>query len=101
MFECIIIFAILCTSCVPGVLEVCGVFNDRSEQPDSHFIPSSATGSGGVVYIIFYHLLWAQGRWLFLFQISRKWIAMVISPPPQQPKRHPAANTSPYMSSKR
>lgn len=49
VFECIIIFPILCASCVLGVLEVWGGFNGHSEQPDFHFIPSSATGSGGVV----------------------------------------------------
>ena len=65
MFECLIIFAILCTSCVLGVLEVWGGFNSHSEQPDSHFIPSSATGCGGVVHINVYLLLWVQGRWLF------------------------------------
>ena len=65
MFECLIIFAILCTSCVLGVLEVWGGFNGHSEQPDSHFILSSAMGSGGVVQFNVYHLLWVQGRWLF------------------------------------
>ena len=65
MVECVIIFAILFTSCVLGVLEVWGGFNGHSEQPDSHFISSSATGSGGVVHIIVYLLLRLQGRWLF------------------------------------
>ena len=101
MVECVIIFANLFTSCVLGVLEVWGGLNGHSEQPDSHYISSSATGSGGVVHIIVYLLLWVQVRWLLKFQIPMKRIAMILSPPLQQPKRHPAANTSPYMSSKR
>ena len=61
----LLFFAILCTSCVLGVLEVWGGFNDHSEQPDSHFIPSSTTGSGGLVYINVYLLLWVQGsQWI-------------------------------------
>ena len=62
MFECLIIFAILCTSCVLGVLEVWGGFNVHSEQPNSHFIPTSATGSGGIVQINVYLLVMVQGR---------------------------------------
>lgn len=95
MLECQIIYAILCTSCVLGILEVWGGFNGHSEQPESHFILSSAMGSGGVVPIDVYHLRWVQGRWLFSFQISMKWIAMILSPPLQQPKRHTAAKKSP------
>jgi hypothetical protein len=64
MFDCPIVFAILCTSCILGVVEVWGGFNGHHEQPDSHFILLSATGSGGIVNINVYHLLWVQGRWL-------------------------------------
>ncbi len=64
MLECHVNFAILCTSCVLGVLEVWGGFNGHAEQPDSHFISSSVMGSRGVVSISAYHLLWVLGRWL-------------------------------------
>ncbi len=66
MFECLIIIStILCTSCVLGVLEVWGGFNGHSEQPNSHNIPSSSAGSGGIVQINVYLLVMVQGRWLF------------------------------------
>ena len=47
VFECIIIFSNLCTDCVFGVLEVWGVFNGRSEQPDFPSIPLSVKGVEG------------------------------------------------------
>ena len=62
LLKCIIIFAILCTSCVHGVLELWGGFNDHSDQPDFHFIPLLTMCSGRVVCIHDYLLLWLVGK---------------------------------------
>ena len=57
MVKCIIIFGHFVPSYVLGVFEAWEGFNNHSEQPDFHFILSSAIGSGRVVELIVYLLL--------------------------------------------